>query len=136
MQVFKPSSHPAEAENCTVLVLRDSTGEKKSDGGIFLADQSVEIANQGEVRAVSTVSSYVTGDRVVFTKYAGSTIELNGVEYVLLKEKEIQGTVESIGDPTKSLDQQKDDLKAALAKFEEQAGLIALASTATDTTQK
>lgn len=135
MQVFKPSSHPAEAENCTVLVLRDSTKEAKTDSGLFLADQSVEIANQGEVRSVSKVSSYAEGDKVVFTKYAGSTIELNGVEYVLLKEKEIQGTVETIGDPTKSLEQQKDDLKAALAQFE-QAGLGALASTATDTTQK
>src|SRR5208282_1919967 len=131
MQIFTPAKHDPLHDNNTVQVLRDeAAGDKQSEGGIFIPGRAVEIANQGEVRAAAEGSQYQIGDRVIFTKYAGSTIELNGIEYVLLKEKEIQGTVETIGDPTKTLEEQKDDLKAALAQFDEQAKLGALASTA------
>jgi hypothetical protein len=59
----------------------------------------------------------------VFVKYSGSQITLNGIEYTLLKEKEIQGTVTGtpeIATPA-SLAQKSEDLQAALAEFEKQA---------------
>jgi chaperonin GroES len=110
MQVFTPA-------NDTVLVLRDEVKEKKSDGGIIYADRAVELANQGEVRAASSTSQYKAADRVVFTKYAGSEIELNGVTYLLLKEKEIQGTIieVNVGETVK---EKQDQLQKALAQFE------------------
>lgn len=121
MQVFVPSAHPADRENNTVAVLRDAQAlEEKTEGGIYKPQQSVEIANQGEVRAVSSNSSYEVGQRIVFVKYAGAEIELNGVTYTLLKEKEIQGTVTSVGTPEKSLAENEADLQAALAQFDKQ----------------
>jgi len=113
MLVFTPSSHPPDKYYDVVLVLRDAVKEKKSDGGIIYADRAVELASQGEVRAVSKNSDYEVGQRIVFTKYAGSELELNGVEYILLQEREIQGTVIET-----SVAEQEAKLQAALAHFE------------------
>ena len=65
-------------------------------------------------------SRYKVGDRIVFVKYSGSQITLNGIEYTLLKEKEIQGTVtgESEIVTPAGLQQKSEDLQAALAQFE------------------
>ena len=79
-------------KNKCVMVLRDDTKEKKV-GSLYMADRSVELANEGEVRAAMDDGQYQVGDRVIFTKYAGSEFELNGVSYILLPEKDIQGTV-------------------------------------------
>ena len=110
MQVFSP-------RNETVLVLRDEVKDKVSEGGIIFADRAVELANQGEVRAVGPASQYEVGQRVVFTKYAGSEIELNGVPYLLLKEKEIQGTIVEVN-VAETVKEKEDQLQKALAQFE------------------
>ena len=83
--------------NKCIMVLRDEGAEdKKTEGGLFIPGRAVELANQGEVRAVPPDSQYEVGQRVVFTKYAGSEFTLNGVLYILLPEKDIQGTVDDI----------------------------------------
>lgn len=113
MQVFTPA-------NETIMVLRDETpGEKKTDGGLFIPGRAVELSNQGEVRAVNPTSQYAVGDRIVFTKYAGSEIELNGVTYLLLKEKEIQGTIKEIASSTDVKPENPAELAAAIAAFEQ-----------------
>jgi len=123
MQVFTPATHPAEFENNTVLIIRDADGGDKTGGGIYKPQQAIEIANQGEVRAVAADSRYKVGDRIIFVKYSGSVITLNGIDYTLLKEKEIQGTVtgESEIVTPESLKEKSEDLQAALAAFEAQA---------------
>ena len=131
MQIFTPSKHNERDDNNTVLVLRDEIKEKKTDGGLYYADRAVELASQGEVRASVEGSQYEPGDRIVFVKYAGAEIELNGVDYLLLKEKEIQGTVREIASATDATPQTSDDVNAAA-----QEALALLAKTATDTTQK
>jgi chaperonin GroES len=120
VQVFTPATHPKEFENNTVLVIRDADGGDKTEGGLYKPQQAIEIANQAEIRAVAEDSRYKVGDRIVFVKYAGSQITLNGIEYTLLKEKEIQGTVTGTSEivNTASLQGQKEDLQAALAQFE------------------
>lgn len=90
IQRFVPSNGQGVG---TVMVLRDEVKEKVSDGGIVFAERAIELANQGEVRAAYEGCQYTSGDRVVFTKYSGSEFLLNGVDYLLLKEKEIQGKV-------------------------------------------
>lgn len=119
MQVFTPSSHPPDRYYDTVLVLRDAQeAEKQTEGGLYIPGRAVELANQGEVRAVSANSQYEIGQRIVFTKYAGSAIELNGVEYLLLQEREIQGTVREIGSIGEAIVNNDEALQAALAQFE------------------
>ena len=118
MQIFTPAKHDPLHDNNTVQVLRDETaGDKQSEGGIFIPGRAVEIANQGEVRAAAEGSQYQVGQRVIFTKYAGSTIELNGIEYVLLREKEIQGTVVNVN-VAESKAEKEAQLQAALEQFE------------------
>lgn len=113
--------------NETLLVLRDETKEKKSDGGIFLADRSIELANEGEVRAVPDDvfdendkriyhCPFNPGDRILFTKYAGNEVEINGVEYLLLKQKEIQGRVREVFSANEATPQSTDDVAAAAAE--------------------
>ena len=130
MQIFTPSKHNERDDNNTVLVLRDEIKEKKI-GSLYVADRAVELASQGEVRASVEGSQYEPGDRIVFVKYAGAEIELNGVDYLLLKEKEIQGTVREIASATDATPQTSDDVNAAA-----QEALALLAKTAADTTQK
>ena len=118
MQIFTPAKHDPLHDNNTVQVLRDETaGDKQSEGGIFIPGRAVEIANQGEVRAAAEGSQYQVGQRIVFTKYAGSAIELNGIEYVLLREKEIQGTVVNVNVAETKADKEA-QLQAALEQFE------------------
>lgn len=128
MQLFTPL-------NNTIMVLRDeSAGDVKSDGGLFIPGRAVEIANEGEVRAVPDSRpnanppyepSVEVGDRVVFTKYAGSEFTLNGVPYILLKETELQGKVRKVLSSTDSTPHTEEDLKdtvqKALAELEKQA---------------
>lgn len=122
MQVFTPSSHPPDRYYDTVLVLRDAQeAEKQTEGGLFIPGRAVELANQGEVRAVSANSQYEVGQRIVFTKYAGSEIPLNGVDYLLLQEREIQGTVTEVANTTETIADKEESarlLQAALAQFE------------------
>jgi co-chaperonin GroES (HSP10) len=100
------------------MVLRDEVKEKKSDSGnLIIPDRAVEMANQGEVRAVSADSSYEVGQRVVFVKYSGADLELNGVTYTLLKEMEVKGTVIEVNVP-ETVKEKEDALQKALAQFE------------------
>ena len=111
MQVFSP-------RNETVLVLRDdSANDVKTDGGLYIPNRAVELSNQGEVRAVGPNSQYEVGQRVVFTKYAGSELALNNVPYILLKEKEIQGVIYD-APGTDTLVDKEAQLQVALAQFE------------------
>jgi len=114
VQVFTPA-------NETIMVLRDNVGDTKMENGLYRPERAVELSNQGEVRAVNPNSQYAVGDRIVFTKYAGSEIELNGVTYLLLKEKEIQGTIKEIASSTDAKPENPAELAAALAEFEKRS---------------
>jgi chaperonin GroES len=88
-----------------VLVKRLEEQEQKI-GGIIIPDTAKEKPQQGEV--VAAGNGRVTdkgdtlpldvkaGDRVLFGKYAGSEIKLDGVEYLILREDEILGIVEGV----------------------------------------
>lgn len=125
MQVFTPAKHSAETDNDTLLVLRDGENLEKTEGGLYKPQRAVELANQGEVRASADGSRYSAGDRVVFVKYAGAEIDLNGITYVLLKEKEVQGLIHTVDSPTDAVIQTADDVnaaaQAALAMLEQKA---------------
>ena len=89
--------------NDRVLVLREDE-EQKSTGGIIIPDTAKEKPQRGKVVAVGPgkmgddgkrISMEVKkGDRVLFGKYGGTEIELDGVEYVFLREDDILSIVE------------------------------------------
>lgn len=86
-----------------VLVERIES-EEKTSGGIILPDSAKEKPQQGKVIAVGAGKraedgnmiplEVKEGDRILFGKYTGSDIKIDGVEYVIMKEDEVYGIVE------------------------------------------
>ena len=89
--------------NDRVLVLR-LEGEEKTAGGIIIPDSAKEKPQEGKVIAVGPgkldkdgkrVSLNVKkGDRILFSKYGGTDIKLDGVEHLILREDDILGVIE------------------------------------------
>jgi chaperonin GroES len=86
-----------------ILIKRLEKGEEVR-GGIIIPDSAKEKPQQGEVKAVGSGKLLETGQRVppevkpgnriLFGKYSGSDIKLDGEEYLILKEDEILAVVE------------------------------------------
>lgn len=86
------------------LVVRRLEEETTTAGGIVLPDSAAEKPSQGEVLAVGpgkTLESgdvrpmdVKVGDKVIFGQYGGSTVKLDGEEYLILNESEIFGVLE------------------------------------------
>jgi chaperonin GroES len=85
------------------VFVKVSASEEKTAGGIYLPDNAKEKPQVGEVVAVgegkynddgsrSPVDVKV-GDKVLYSKYAGTDIKLGGDEYILLSEKDILAKV-------------------------------------------
>lgn len=68
---------------------------EKTAGGIYLPDTAKEKPQKGRVEAVgSEVKEVKVGDTILFDKYSGSKIEIDGTEYLILKEEDILGVLE------------------------------------------
>lgn len=86
-----------------VLVQRLEENEQKI-GGIIVPDTAKEKPQQAQVKAVGNGKLLETGerapldikagDRILFGKYSGSDIKIDGQEYLILKEDEILGVLE------------------------------------------
>ena len=89
--------------NDRVLVIREEE-EKKSAGGIIIPDTAKEKPQRGTIVAAGpgkmgedgkrSPLEVKEGDRVLFSKYAGTEIKLDGVEHVFMKEDDILSIVE------------------------------------------
>jgi chaperonin GroES len=85
------------------VLIKPITEEEKTPGGIFIPDTAKEKPQEGEVVDVGSGRTsegkkiefeVKKGDRVIFSKYAGTEIKHNGVEYLILKESDILAIVE------------------------------------------
>jgi chaperonin GroES len=89
--------------NDRVLVLRVEQ-EQKTAGGIIIPDTAKEKPQEGKVIAVGsgkmaddgkrTPLEVKAGDRILFSKYAGTEIKVDGVEHVFMREDDILGILE------------------------------------------
>jgi chaperonin GroES len=89
--------------NDRVLVLRVEE-EQKTSGGIIIPDTAKEKPQEGKVVAVGsgkvgndgkrTELEVKVGDRVLFGKYAGTEMKIDGVEHVFMREDDILGIIE------------------------------------------
>ena len=87
-----------------LIVERIEETEQKV-GGIIIPDTAKEKPQQGKVVAVGkgklkddgtvTPLDVATGDKVLFGKYSGQEIKLDGIEYLIMREDEILGVLES-----------------------------------------
>jgi chaperonin GroES len=89
--------------NDRVLVIREEE-EQKSAGGIIIPDTAKEKPQRGKIVSVGPGKmgedgkriplEVKEGDRVLFAKYAGTDIKLDGVEHVFMKEDDILSIVQ------------------------------------------
>jgi chaperonin GroES len=87
-----------------ILVKRLEEGEEKSEGGIIIPDTAKEKPQQAKVLAVGegriTEDGKVqpidvkSGDTVVFSKYAGTEVKIDGEELLVIREDDVLGVVE------------------------------------------
>ncbi|KYC38917.1 co-chaperone GroES [Scytonema hofmannii PCC 7110] len=85
------------------VFIKVSESEEKTTGGILLPDSAKEKPQVGEIVAVGPgklndngthqAIDIAVGDRVLYSKYAGTDIKLGTEEYVLLSEKDILAIV-------------------------------------------
>ncbi|MBY0370179.1 co-chaperone GroES [bacterium] len=85
------------------LIVKRFDEEEKTKGGIIIPDNAKEKPQQGEVIAVGNGKvledgkkvplEVKKGDRVLFGKYSGTEIKIDGVEYLMMKEDDILGVV-------------------------------------------
>jgi chaperonin GroES len=86
------------------VIVKRIAEEEKSRGGIIIPDTAKEKPGEGEVIAVGSGKAddkgkirpldVKKGDRVLFGKYAGSEIKVDGVDHIILREDEILGVIE------------------------------------------
>lgn len=84
-----------------VLVKAD-VAEEKTSSGIIIPDTAKEKPQQGEVIAVGAGKvengtkidmSVKPGDKVLYGKYAGTEVTLDGEEYLIMRESDIMGII-------------------------------------------
>jgi chaperonin GroES len=87
------------------VVIRRLTAEEKTTGGIIIPDTAQEKPMQGEVIAVGSGArneqgqvlalDVKAGDRILFGKWSGTEVKLDGEELLIMKESDIMGVIES-----------------------------------------
>jgi chaperonin GroES len=68
---------------------------ERTAGGIYIPDAAKEKPQKGKVDAVgSEVKTLKVGDTVLFDKYAGTKIAIDGTDFLIVKEEDILGVFE------------------------------------------
>ena len=77
-----------------MVLLEIEKAPETTAGGLLLPEEAREKMNVGRVLATGPDAEHVTeGDRVIYRNYAGTTIEWLGIEYLLIKEEDLQAKV-------------------------------------------
>ncbi len=86
------------------VVIKPAEAEKKTKSGIFLPEGAAEKPMQGKIIALGpgrstdegtcVPLSVNKGDTVIYSRYAGSEIEIKGKKHLIMKESEILGVID------------------------------------------
>ena len=76
------------------VLIEPNPAEEKTAGGLFIPDTAKEKPLAGKVIAVGPGTADVkmevkTGDQVLYGKYAGQEIQVDGVDYLIMKQNDI-----------------------------------------------
>jgi chaperonin GroES len=90
------------------VVVRRIEAEEKTSGGIIIPDTAKEKPQEGEVVAVGpgaraedgtvTPLDVKAGDRILFGKWSGTEVRIDGEELLIMKESDILGVIEQAED--------------------------------------
>ena len=82
------------------LIVKRLTEEEKTKGGIIIPDTAKEKPQEGEVIAVGNGKiledgkklplDVKVGDKILFSKYSGTEIKIEGEEYLIMREEDVQ----------------------------------------------
>ena len=88
-----------------IVVKRVENDQEKTQGGLYIPDTAKEKPQEGEVVAVGKGKrledgkviplDVQAGDRILFGKYSGSDIKLDGQEYLIMREDEVLGILDA-----------------------------------------
>jgi chaperonin GroES len=94
------------------VVVRRIEGDQKTPGGIIIPDTAKEKPQEGEVVAVGPGArdeagkvhplDVKAGDRILFGKWSGTEVKIDGTEYLIMKESDILGVLEGSGTAAKA----------------------------------
>jgi chaperonin GroES len=86
------------------VVVERVTAEEKTAGGIIIPDSAQEKPQQGKIAAVGPGGrdengklipmDVKAGDRVLFGKWSGTEVKIDGHEYLIMKESDIMGVLD------------------------------------------
>lgn len=86
------------------IVVKVVSGEEKTKGGLYLPDTAKEKPQEGEVVAIGSGKvlengqklplELKVGDRIIFSKYAGTEVKIDGDEYVIFSERDVLAVLE------------------------------------------
>ena len=87
------------------ILVRRVDSEEKTKGGIIIPDTAKEKPQEGEVIAVGTGArndagqiqalEVKVGDRILFGKWSGTEIKINGEDLLIMKESDVMGIIEA-----------------------------------------
>jgi chaperonin GroES len=91
------------------IVVKRIEEQETTRNGIVIPDSAQEKSQQGEVMAVGrgkmlgdgelTTLDVKVGDRILFGKYSGSETKLNNTEYIIMREEDVLGVLDSAAKP-------------------------------------
>ncbi|MCU0624370.1 MAG: co-chaperone GroES [Gemmatimonadaceae bacterium] len=87
------------------VIVKRLEEERKTASGIVIPDTAAEKPDQGEIIAVGTgkiqddgkvrALAVKAGDRILFGKYSGQTVKVDGEELLVMREEDIMGVIEA-----------------------------------------
>ena len=87
------------------VIVKRLEEERKTASGIVIPDAAAEMPDQGQILAVGpgkrdengkhVALDVKVGDRILFGKYAGQTVKVDGEEMLVMREEDIMGVVEA-----------------------------------------
>ncbi|EJZ18898.1 co-chaperone GroES (plasmid) [Rhizobium sp. Pop5] len=90
------------------ILVRRVSSEEKTKGGIIIPDTAKEKPQEGEVIAAGPGArndagqiqplDVKVGDRILFGKWSGTEIKINGEELLIMKESDVMGIIEAQGE--------------------------------------
>ena len=85
------------------VIIKNMEAEEKTVGGIILTTSAKEKPQMAEVIAVGpggvidgkeVIMQVKVGDKVIYSKYAGTEVKMDGVEYIIVRQNDILAIVE------------------------------------------